>query len=262
MILIEKEWQDYKDSKALYKIEVLALFLLLLNIGVHIYNFVLAKIEAGYSLDFIYILDFSLSWGEILRVFNISTVVFFLPIVVLTNVGSVSKTKLKNAHFFATGVSREAMGFVKIGMRIFVPIVAYCFVSVIICAIANFVFDNDVIVIGGYNLSLGIMDLYVRPAGQIPFMLMCISIALLAEQLGRDRLISIFLLFMGLLALFAVMGLSTIVREAIAEVYNYVFFASATINAQSYILGQLMFLCIFTIAFTLSVIRFSRNKRI
>lgn len=246
----------------MYKLKVLALFTLLLNVGWHVYSFVLSGLESGFLLSFIYLDQISISWGDILYIFNITSLLFFLPVVIFSNVGAVSKTKLKNSHFFATGVSREGMGIVKIGLRVFIPILVYAFISIIVSMIANFFFDNTAIVIENYNMTLSLMELYLRPLAQVPLMLMCISISLIAEQMGKDKLISLFFSFIGFMILFAIMGLSSVMRDGILEVLKYIFFASATLNLQKFILGQLLFLCIFTIAFTLSVMRYAKNKRI
>ncbi len=262
MILIEKEWQEYKDSRTLYKLKVIALFTLLLNVGWHIYSYVLSNLESGFLLSFIYIKEISISWSDILLVFNITSLLFFLPMVILSNAGTVSRTKLKNSHFFATGVSREAMGVVKMGLRVFIPIFIYAIISVIVSAVANFFFENTAIVIDNYNITLSLTELYLRPLSQIPFILMCISVSLIAEQVGKDKLISMFFSFIGFMILFAIMGLSSVMRDGITEVMKYVLFSSATLNLQKFILGQLLFLCIFVICFTLSVIRYSKNKRI
>lgn len=262
MILLDKEWQDYKDSKTLYKLKVLALFTLLLNVGWHVYSFVLSGLESGFLLSFIHIEEISISWGDILYIFNMISVFFFLPIVVLSNVGTISKTKMKNSHFFAAGVSREALGAIRIALRVFIPMLVYTFISVAVCMVANFFFDNSIIVIDNYNLQISLLELYLRPFAQVPFMMMCISIALLADQLGRDRLVSIFFFFIGFLLLFALLGLSSLMREGIFEVLNYVFFLSATQDLQRFILGELLFLCIFMIAFTLSVMRYAKSKKI
>ncbi len=262
MILIEKEWQDYKDTKTLYKIKVVAFFTLLINIGWHIYSFVLSGLESGFMLDFIHISEMLTSWGDALYVFNLTSVFFFLPIVILSNVGTVSRTKLNNSHFFATGVSKETMGLSKIALRVFIPILIYTFISFTTSVIANFLLDNKIIVIANFNHEVTLLELYLRPLTQIPFMMMCIAIALIAEQIGRDKLVSIFFFFIAFVFMFAIMGLSFIMREAIAEVMKYIFFQTATFHPQKFILGQLLFMCIFIIAFTLSVIRYARNKRI
>ncbi len=262
MILIEKEWQDYKDSKTLYKLKVLALFVLLVNIGWHVYKFTFSALQSGVSLNFIYIEEISISWSDILLFFNMTSLYFFLPVVILSNVGAVSKTKMKNSHFFATGVSREAMGAVKIALSVFIPVIVYAFTSIVVCMIANFFFPNSPMVINNTNISLSLTELYVRPLVQVPFMLMCISIALLAEQVGKDKLISIFFFFCGFLILFAVLGLSSVMRDGILEVLDYVFFNTSTLNVQKFILGELLFSCVFMIAFTLSVLRYAKEAKI
>ncbi len=262
MILIEKEWQDYKDSKTLYKLKVLALFVLVINSCWHIYSFILTMLQSGVLMDFIHISEISISWGDILLVFNCIGLIFFLPMIILSNVGAASQTKMKNSHFFATGVSKEAMGVVKIGLSVFIPIIVYAFLSVAVCMIANFLFENSPILIDNTNVTISTLELYLRPFAQVPFMLMCISIALLAEQLGKDKLVSIFFFFIGFVTLFAILGLSSMMRDGITEVFGYVFFQSPTLNLQKFILGQLLFMCIFTIAFTFSVIRYARNKKI
>lgn len=262
MILFEKEWQDYKDSKTLYKLKVLALFVLLVNIGWHIYVFTLSALQSGIDFNFIYIAEIAISWVDIIKVFNATSVCFFLPIVILSNVGAVSKTKMKNSHFFATGVSKEGMGAVKIALSVFVPIIVYAFIAIIICVVANFFFPNTPFVVDNVNVTLSTLGLYLRPLSQVPFMLMCIAIALLAEQVGKDKLISIFFFFTGFIMIFAVLGLSSVMRDGIIEVFNYTFFASATINTQKFILGELLFSCIFMIAFTLSVMRYAKVAKI
>lgn len=262
MLLFEKEWQDYKDSKTLYKLKVLALFVLLVNIGWHIYIFTLSALQSGISFDFIYIAQISVSWADIITVFNVTSIFFFMPIVILANVGAVSKTKMKNSHFFATGVSKEGMGAVKIALSVFIPIFVYAFITIIICVVANFFFPNTPFVVDNVNVTLSTLELYLRPLSQVPFMLMCIAIALLAEQVGKDKLISIFFFFTGFIMIFAALGLSSVMREGIIEVFNYTFFQSATINIQKFILGELLFSCIFMITFTLSVMRYAKVARI
>ena len=260
MLLVEKEWQELKNSKLLRKYILISLCFLLFNILIHLYGFLTDYISSGLVLGFWSFESFEIPWARSLYIFNLTSLVFYLPCCLLVNVGTFGQDGKTNSHIYACDVKRESLGSVKIGMRLFIQTSLFILSSFIMSAASNLLFTNELVMIGEIAIELTALDIYLRPLAILPCFLAILSIGMFSEQTGKDRFESMLMIFVWLVIAFMALSMNNLFRNAFMEIVNYIFLAQHEIDLQEFILGEMLLILIAILMFALSIYKY-KNKR-